>query len=100
MADTAFRPLTDRVVRITVEEVDRATVGQFVEELAALEPGCYRLVVDLRDVAFIDAGGVRALLATATAMSVAGGTIALRNARSAVRRVLDVLDLNDLLAPA
>src|SRR5215203_919090 len=56
MADTASRPLTDRVVRITVEEVDRATLGQFSAELDAQEPGCYCLVVDLRDVAFIDAG--------------------------------------------
>jgi stage II sporulation protein AA (anti-sigma F factor antagonist) len=100
MADTAFRPLTDRVVRTTVVEVDRATLGRFADELRAQTPGCYRLVADLRDVTFIDAGGVRALLAAAQAMREAGGELAVRNPGGAVRRVLDILDLDHLLAPS
>jgi anti-sigma B factor antagonist len=91
--------LADRHVRITVDEVDRATAERFAEELATHEPGAYCLVVDLAEVSFMDASGVAALLAVDRRMKDAGGVIALRNARSAVRRVLDVLDLKHLLAP-
>jgi anti-anti-sigma factor len=88
----------DRKVRITVDEVDRSSIGRFAGELQRHRPGAYCLVVDLRDVAFLDASGARVLAEVAEAMWAAGGAIALVNARSTVRRVLDVLDLNHLLA--
>jgi hypothetical protein len=59
MADTASRPLADQIVRVTVEEIDRATVDRFIAEITAHDPGPYCLVVDVRDVTFIDARGVR-----------------------------------------
>ena len=99
MADTASRPLTDQIVRVTVEEIDRATVEQFIGEITAHDPGPYCLVVDVRDVSFIDARGVRALLEVADEMRAAGGVVAVRRAGRAVRRILDVLGLNELLAP-
>jgi anti-anti-sigma factor len=99
MADTASRPLTDRIVRVTVEEIDRATVDQFTRELTTHEPGPYCLVVDVRDVTFIDAGGVQALLTVAQDMWAVGGVIAVRRAGRAVRRILDLLGLSELLAP-
>jgi anti-anti-sigma factor len=98
MADTAYRTLTDRIVRVTVEEIDRATADQFIRELTTHEPGPYCLVVDVRDVTFIDAAGVQALLAVAEEMRAAGGVIAVRRAGRAVRRILDLLGLNELLA--
>jgi len=92
-------PRADRHVRITVDEVDRATVADFARQLAEHPPGAYCLVVDLVEVTFIDAAGIDALLRAAQRMSAAGGTIALCNPRPIVRRLLAVLDLEELLAP-
>lgn len=92
-------PLADRHVRITVTEVDRATVEEFAFQLAEHEPGTYCLVVDLAEVSFIDAQGIRALLTVAQRMWGAGGALALRNPAPIVRRLLEVVDLEHLLAP-
>ena len=93
------KPRADHHVRISVAEVDRSPVDEFAHQLDAHRPGPYCLVVDLADVTFIDASGIRAILQAASAMQGAGGVIELRNARGIVRRLLSVVELEHLLAP-
>jgi anti-anti-sigma factor len=97
MAMSPPTPAADRHVRVTVAEVDRSTVADFAQELSRHPPGPYRLVVDLADLVFIDAAGLRVLLDTAQAMADAGGTIALQNPCRILCRLLELMELEHVL---
>jgi stage II sporulation protein AA (anti-sigma F factor antagonist) len=60
--------------------------------------GRAHLVVDLARVRFIDASGINVLLTAAHQARAVGGTLVLRSPSRAVRRLLDVLHLDEVLA--
>jgi anti-sigma B factor antagonist len=92
----------DTEVRVTVAEVDRKTLGEFEAELAdglrryqdVPRPNPDRcttsMVVDLRDVEFLDSSGIRALLDSDLAAARFGGRVVLIGARGIARRCLEV----------
>jgi anti-anti-sigma factor len=86
-------------VRITVDEVDRATVERFEAELAEHAPGPFCLIVDLSAVRFLDASGVDALFVAGGIMRRHGGRLAIRGASGVVRRVLVAVGLHQLFDP-
>jgi anti-anti-sigma factor len=65
---------------------------------ARRQPLCGHLVVDMSGVGFADASGVSPLLLARAVLARRGGRIELRHCRRGVRRLLRVLDLQDLLA--
>lgn len=107
----AFRALTERpgpdgpaartVVHV-VGEVDVATsplMAAAIERALETDTGDRaQVVVDLARVRFIDAGGINVLLRAAQQARAVGGTLVLRSPSRAVRRMLDVLRLHDVLA--
>jgi anti-sigma B factor antagonist len=57
-----------------------------------------RLVVDLADVTFMDCGGLKVLLAIRSRARLLGGHLSVVSASAPVRRVLDILGLDKMLA--
>jgi anti-anti-sigma factor len=74
-------------------ELDAACATATMTSLARLirvdRPGL--LVVDVGELAFLDAAGARALLATAELARLCGGRVELRGASGIVRRVLQIV---------
>jgi anti-sigma B factor antagonist len=79
-------------------EIDIATCPAVRESLtAAISAGNVRLAVDMSAVSFIDAGGIGALVAAANAARSAGGGLSLVAPSWQVRRLLDVLQMDQVL---
>ena len=88
-------------VQVSIEEVDRATIGLLEAELAeALQRRVNgdTLVVDLEAVRFLDSSGIRALLDAERAAELSGGRVSVVGATGVVRRALEVSGVWDHLA--
>lgn len=110
----SFKPLSVRVVRQdpgdhlartvihVAGELDVATAELLAAAVARVmdagHEGRAHLVVDLAHVHFIDASGVNVLMRAASRARRANGSLVLRSPSRAVRRLLDVLRLRDVLA--
>ena len=71
------------------------TVHDRLHGLAAAGPG---VVVDLAGVTFIDSSGIHALLASARAIEAAGGTLVIASPSPTVRRLLELVKADDVVA--
>ena len=81
-------------------ELDLATADTLRSCLAPLVQGPSspeRLVLDLRDLTFLDASGISSLLVVQRALDSQGGRLVLRSPSRLVRRVVKVLDLEQVL---
>ena len=96
----ALTPFTCRLqdasgdgVRLAVTgELDRATVPRFERAVADLhDPG--RLVIDLNDLEFIDAGGLRSIVDMARKAERSGRSVQLANASATLRRLFTLTGL-------
>ena len=79
-------------------ELDLATGPLLVtalDDVLATRP--QRLVVDVRDLAFVDLVGLDALLGAQRRLAAQGGTLVLRRPTDLVRRVVGLLGLEDRL---
>jgi anti-anti-sigma factor len=87
-------------VQVSVEEVDRASIGlleaQLAEALSKRVNGD-PVVVDLGAVRFLDSSGIRALIDADLAASQSGGRVQLVGANGVVRRALEVSGVWDHL---
>jgi anti-sigma B factor antagonist len=77
-------------------EVDPATVGALVEDLAAL-PAEEVVEVDCSAVEFMDSAGVRALTMAAQRHQAAGGSLRVSQPTRVVRRLLEITALTALI---
>lgn len=87
-----LRTDADGVVSL-VGELDRSVESWFSATAQAILTGPRDCVLDLSELAFIDASGVRAIVALATCEG-RPRRVVLRNAPTLVRRVLDILDVD------
>jgi len=78
-------------------EVDLSTVGQLA---AALEPLDGHVVVDLDGLSFLDCMGIGNLVAARNRLVADGGDLHLRSPQDRVRRVLELLGLDDWIIEA
>jgi anti-anti-sigma factor len=76
--------------RLTVDEVDRT-----VRELAAATTSS--LVLDLRDLEFIDSAGLRSLSRAHSLLAASGRTLVVRAPTPSVRRLIELVGLLDIL---
>ncbi len=73
-------------------ELDRATVPRFERAVADLhDPG--RLILDLDQLEFIDAGGLRSIIGMARQAERTGRSVKLANASSSLRRLFTLTGL-------
>jgi anti-anti-sigma factor len=82
----------DEVVLGLCGEIDISNVDEFERQLdtAAFSLPA-KLIVDCRELEFIDGRGGRLLLATAQVLEGFGSSVVLRSPKATVRRVLDLL---------
>jgi anti-anti-sigma factor len=74
-------------------EIDANTHEQLRSQmLAAIERGARDLVVDLREVTFMDSSGLRGLIESIRL----GATVTLRHVQPAVRQIFDIVEIPDL----
>ena len=101
MSSEAAADSEDVVVLMTIEEVDAATVPAFAAELDSAmaryhsvrqaSPGrSSTLVIDLRQVRFLDSKGLQSLLTVHREAVAEQGRIRLENAEGVVLRVLEI----------
>jgi anti-anti-sigma factor len=79
-------------------ELDVATVEPFRRELlAVLEQDPEDLVIDLRDVSFLDSSGIAVVARALKAQRARGCALVLTNPQPIVRRALELVGLGELL---
>jgi len=83
-------------------EIDIATAGPLREELLALVEAEHpdHLVVDLRDVTFMDSSGLAVLIRVHKQQLQHGGDVTVINPTPSVRRILRITGLDAAFAPA
>ena len=80
-------------------ELDLATVDRFRREVqAALADAPEELVLDLRDVTFLDSSGIAVLASALRAQQVRGGRLVLAHPQGIVGRALDLVGLGALVS--
>ena len=91
-------PERDSVRVVPVGEVDIATVGEVDARLRELDQAGFReLVLDLRQVTFIDSSGMRLVMACHTAASENGTDFTVLEGPPAVQRIFQVAGRLDFL---
>ena len=81
-------------------ELDIATCPRLVAELhAAIEEGETDLIVDCADVTFFGAAGVSALVCARQRLDASGRSLKIRKPSRSVRRVLEIVNLDEMMVP-
>lgn len=79
-------------------EADVSTLGALSDLLAEqLSDGAVQLVIDASGLRFVDAASVRLLAAAGRALRARGGMLVVLHPQLRVRRVLDILSLNQVV---
>ena len=79
-------------------ELDMAVSGRIEREVdALLDAGCAAVVLDLRELGFIDSSGIRELLRCREAAHARGAKLALALEPGAVNRALEVSGVRDAI---
>jgi anti-sigma B factor antagonist len=91
------RPDGQHVDIVVCGEVDLSTVEVLRDCLEALDGQWRRVVVDLSGVPFMDSTGISEIVACRERVRAGGGSVALRDPTSNVRRVLEITGLGPLL---
>lgn len=85
------------VVRVN-GDVDLLTAPALAGVLGGLvDQGEVNLVIDLAEVGFLDAAGIRVIVAVSTRLGSVGGSLLLRSPHAQVRRVLEIVALEELI---
>ena len=87
----------DQVVAHVRGEVDLYTAPKLRERLMAATDGVNRLVLDLREVTFLDSTGISVIVSVLKRMREGGGDLVLRSPTEAVRKVLEMTRLDNVL---
>ena len=89
-----------RVVVSLAGELDLATGDQLRTRLTKVieaDPAPEQVVLDVRDLEFVDASGISVLLGAQRSLSARGGELVLRSPSRLVQRVVKVLELERVL---
>lgn len=88
----------DTVTSVTVKgRVDSTTADKLRTHLSSvIQSGCARLVIDLKEVAYISSAGFRTLLITARSVDQAKGKLVLCGVVGEVKRLFDIASFTEL----
>jgi anti-anti-sigma factor len=84
----------DGVAVVAVGEIDLATVDAVRAEIDAARTETTLVLLDLRDVTFIDSAGVRLVLEGSRELAAEGGELVIVRGGPEVRRVFDLVGLD------
>ena len=97
----AFRidivPTSCEVNVVVAGDIDVATAHDLHEHLQAVERSSRDVVIDLSDVAFIDAAALRVLIRSQRRLQATGRSLTVRNASRIPSRVLRLAGLDDII---
>ena len=103
----SIQPEVEVLVVVTTEQIDHHTVADFTAELAeglrccaAMSDPSPDLVVDLRQVTFLDSTGIRELIVAEQAISRRGGRLVVCGAHGDVLRCLEITGFLDRIGGA
>jgi len=88
------RRVGDGVAVVVVGEIDLATVDAVQAEIDAARAETRHVLLDLREVTFIDSAGVRLVLEGSRALAADGGELVVVRGGPEVRRVFDLVGLD------
>jgi anti-sigma B factor antagonist len=88
------RQAGEAVVVVPVGEIDIATVEAVQAQIDVAAGEARIVVLDLREVAFIDSAGVRLVLEGTRELAAAGGELVVVQGPPSVRRVFDLVGLD------
>lgn len=92
-----YRDTTRATVRVA-GELDLCCVDEFSDELAAVLSDGYRSIeLDLENLAFCDASGLRAIFQADRWLRSDGGRLSITGASPILRRLLEIVGMSDLL---
>jgi anti-sigma B factor antagonist len=92
------RRANDAVVVVPVGEIDLATVDQLQAEVDAAAGEAKQVVLDLREVSFIDSAGLRLVVQSSRSLEAGGGTLTVVRGPREVQRVFDLVGLDGRVA--
>lgn len=99
MASAHLQAVGDRVVVIEAHgDFDLATSRTLADALEDAAGSGRDIVLDLKSAAFLDIFCLRLVLATQSRLHAAGRTVVVTNAPPIVQRLVDVLNIPDLIA--
>jgi anti-anti-sigma factor len=79
-------------------EIDLSVTATLEERLDGLQAdGVIEIIVDMKDVTFLDAGGLRAFVRAASNLERHGGRLTVRRVRPNIRRLFELTELLSLL---
>ncbi|MBQ7656509.1 MAG: anti-sigma factor antagonist [Clostridia bacterium] len=89
----------DTVTARVTGELDHYSAQTIRRELDALiaEPGVKRLVLDLRDMTFMDSSGIGVILGRYRTMRERGGSVAVKNMNPQVERVFTLSGMRQVI---
>ena len=96
----AVRSERDHAIATVAGEIDITTAGQLRERLSELAASRRHLVIDLNQVTFIDATGLRALVAAANRAAAHGTSLHVVCARPKILELFRLTGLDQRLPPA
>jgi anti-sigma B factor antagonist len=82
------------VVAVNVEQLDAGNADDFRQEMAPVLQDCRKLVLDLKEVQFVDSRGCGAILSCLKRVSEGGGDLKLCHVAKNVRTVFDLIRLH------
>lgn len=89
-------PNSCQVTLVIYGDIDLATAHQVDEHLRGVELSRRDVVIDLAEVAFMDAAALRVLICSDRRLQATGRRLTLRNASGSPKRVLAVAGLSDI----
>ena len=88
---------SDRITAVIVTgEIDAASMLALQAPLSELSPKSH-IVLDMSGVRFMDCRGLRVIASQRIKMTEAGGSIHIRHASPAVRRIVQITGMTDIL---
>ena len=87
----------EAVVVVPVGEIDLATIDQLESEIEAAAGESTQLVLDLRDISFMDSAGLRLVLQCSRRLAEAGGALTVVRGTREVQRLFDLVGLGGRL---
>ena len=79
-------------------DLDAATVADLWHRIDGLDPGAGRTVLDLHDLDFVDSSGIGLLFRLQQRVADAGGMVVARGPSPQLRRLMEMTQLNRVIA--
>ncbi len=85
-----------RAVVVLEGELDMATVGEFEQALSEVEQSGKSIVLDLKDLAFVDCSGLHSFISAQKRITAAGGRLAFTRGQRHIERLFTLTQVSSI----